>query len=99
MTPSEVVRRSRSLHYRDRVRSRLRGVLAGRGVLPVRAPEDGLLPTRHEMNLQDLKRKTRGDGWIVLLIAVFTLFAMIALGAHASNPADLRSIATPVCPK
>jgi hypothetical protein len=37
------------------------------------------------MNLKRMKRKARGDGLIVLLIAVFTLFAMIALGVHASN--------------
>ena len=32
-----------------------------------------------------MKLKARGDGWIVLLIAVFTLCAMIGMGAHAQN--------------
>jgi len=33
----------------------------------------------------NLRRMTRGDGWIVLLIAIFTLCTMLGLGAQASN--------------
>jgi hypothetical protein len=32
-----------------------------------------------------MKLNTRGDGWIVLLIAVATLCVMFGMGAHAQN--------------
>ena len=32
-----------------------------------------------------MKLNTRGDGWLVLLIALFTLVALIGMGAYAEN--------------
>jgi hypothetical protein len=33
----------------------------------------------------NVKRMTRGDGWIVLLIAAFVLCAILGMGAWAQN--------------